>query len=332
MVGTALWSKLNKGIKIVAIPSAVAPVPNIETNFKSVATQAAISGVSFNGLVSMEIAHDNPNYMVAALNSGSTENVGWYSINGGVTWTAVPFTSSFVIPSAISANGKTMVIGRANTAGRAWKSTDYGSTWIDQNLTLLSIQTITDIAVDHDGTYVFFNQSVSPSFRRILATADWLNGANYVSTSAPWNTYSLALAKTGRIYITKFNDASNRIIAYTDNFAPATVWTSVTIAAGNSPNPRIRCSSDGKHVFYVSGVTNVFYISNDFGVTWTTKTMTTNVYVFGFGVSKSGKYMVIASSVTNGLYFRSTDFGNTWSDITLAGMSTVIKSLIVAET
>lgn len=66
-------------------------------------------------------------------------------------------------------------------------------------------------------------------------------------------------------------------------------------------------SSTGQ--YQVSAITNIIFVSNDYGSTWTTNNYSINPY--SASITSSGQTMYIANSNGNALY--STDYGQTWN-------------------
>ena len=322
------WGQLNSNVYVVGIPNTTAPTSKIRTNFNSSldATGSAATDVSFTGLRNLKISSAKPNNMVCVLNSASTDHIIWYSTDGGNTWNH-PTTGNTThgLGANISYNGNVMGVLRTHASPSYYYSSDAGATWGSINP---SFALPRGLSYNNDGTKGFF---VSGS----VATGGLITNVSTVSNKTiPWTASDSYMTRDGsKIWITKYTDASNTVAAYSTN--DGTSWTSVTVESGSgvqSSAAAIDGSEDGMHLCLTPGTTqNHIYVSNNGGTTWNKRTIGETTYVFAMTVSRTGRYIVIASNGTNGKYFYSTDYGQTFSNTTISGVSAIFGALAVQE-
>lgn len=325
---STFWSQLNSNVYVVAIPATTSPASRIRTNFNSTLDVSgnAATGVSFNGLRNLKISSANPNNMITVLNSANTDNIIWYSTNGGVDF-STPSTgiTTHGLGASISYDGKVMGILRTHAIPTYYYSSNSGSTWGSVNP---SYALPRGLSYNNDGSKGFF---VSGS----VATGTLITNVSSISNKTiPWAASDSYMQRDGsKIWISKYTDNSNTVVAYSTD--DGTSWNSVTVEAGSgvqSSAAAIDGSDDGMHLCLTPGTTqNHIYVSNDGGVTWNKRTIGATTYVFAMCVSRSGKYMAIASNSVNGKYFYSTDYGQTFSNTTISGVTATFGALGIQE-
>ena len=327
-----LAGQVNSRTRVVAIPSTTAPVTYIGTNLDDSlnTTGGTISVVGFIGLKLLCIAKNNPLCMIACLNSASTDDVGVYSKDGGQTWTAVPYTSSYVFGAAISDDGSAMFITRSYATYSFWYSYNRGTTWSAKTTGLTAINpNYRGPAINSTGTFGFWVNYNSAGAVSVYTTN---SGATWIEGTLPWTATGVCTDSAGSIvWISKYIAAGELPVnvAYSTNFGSS--WTTVTVGTGavNTGINLIKCSSNGA-ILIVAASSGDCYISTDAGANWAKTTATPEtVDINTLTISADGKNVAFASSATNGRYFVSSDNGSSWVTHNFSGVSFKFGTLAI---
>lgn len=314
-IGGRYFGKLNNKITVVAIPSVARPTPYLNTNLNESnnTTGTQIIAAEVNGLRDMKIARNVPNNMITCVNSGSIDDVGFYSTNGGTSWNAVPYINNYVYGSTISDDGKALFVTRSHTSYYLLYSYNTGSSWTQVTTGLGTGTRPRGPSCNSNGATVLI-----VSLNTTTCAVSTNSCASFTVRNTPWTCFDSAMPSDGSVFwITKYNDATNCIIAKSTN--SGVNWTPITVASSRSSSCIIRCSNDGKYIALCNGT--YIYISSNSGTSWTEKTPSESVNSTTLTMSRTGRYIAIASSVTNGRYLVSSDFGNNWTTKNFSGMS-----------
>jgi hypothetical protein len=117
--------------------------------------------------------------------------------------------------------------------------------------------------------------------------------------------------------------ANSKIIIGTD----WTTWTTHTLSTTYINSPSV--SYDGKYILVVSSNKkqendNKLFVSNDYGVSFTTVEVSTNMSWNNSAMSADGKYMIAGGGhieYGSGKVYKSIDYGVTWEEITVMPLS-----------
>jgi photosystem II stability/assembly factor-like uncharacterized protein len=175
---------------------------------------------------------------------------------------------------------------------------DYGDTWTakDSNRNWGA-----KIIMSDDGQY----QLSFVSSGQLYVSSDY--GDNWTAKDSNRNWSDIAISSTGQYMTTVVNGG---YIYVSDDYGDT--WT----AKDSSRNwLAVAMSDDGEYQTAVIA-TNI-YVSSDYGDTWTAKKSTN--YASYVALSSSGRYQTVASG-NNGYIYRSADYGQNWSVITIAGV------------
>jgi hypothetical protein len=320
-----LFVPLNKGVRVVAI-STTSYVPRINLNLSGSLDSNGTALPSAGGTpLTSVIARDNPNVIAVTSNSAASVRVGHYSTNGGSTFTAHPTSNSFCVGSAISDNGQFILFANSSAPSVMYYTYNGGSTWSTKNAN----NVCGSVCCSSDGTKVFMSPTSTGYSQASISTNSMGTLSTVTMPATGW--YGCCMTGDGsRIWVARYANVSNKLVYYSDNNGSS--WTSVVVDSTITSNhPQfIKCSKDGKHLI-VGGLNANIYVSNNFGATWTKKTMTENVYGLSVNISSSGRYMVVVSTVTNGRFFYSKDFGATWSTKTVSASTTQFRCIAIEE-
>lgn len=135
-------------------------------------------------------------YIVAVTCPGAENGVVYTSSDYGESWTQrTAAGSQYFVSSAISSDGKTMVVGRGTSGGKIQRSTDYGATWTD--ITMAGTHAWWGLALSSDGTKIAAADNLSGSYLYIsldsgntwiaqtdAGTAQWM----YIAASRDFTT------------------------------------------------------------------------------------------------------------------------------------------------
>lgn len=320
-----IFVPLNKGVRVVAI-STTSYVPRINLNLSGSLDSNGTALPSAGGTpLSSVIARDNPNAIAVTMNSAASVRVGYYSTNGGSTFTAHPTSNGFCVGSAISDNGQFMLFANSSAPAVMYYTYNGGSSWSTKNAN----NVCGSVCCSSDGTKVFMSPT-STAYSQGSISTDSMGTLSTVTLPAT-GFYGCCMTGDGsRIWIARYANVANKLVYYSDNNGSS--WTSVVVDSAITSNHAqfIKCSKDGKHL--IIGAPNAdVYVSNNSGATWTKKTMSENVYALSVNISSSGRYMAVVSTVTNGRFFYSKDFGATWQSKTISASGTQFRCIVIEE-
>ena len=244
-------------------------------------------------------------YQSAVVNAGNI----WASSDFGVSWTERTTGSTRNWRSvALSSTGKyqTAVIGSGN--GNIWTSSDFGVTWAER--TTGSTRFWISVSLSSTGQY----QTAVVSGGYIWISADY--GATWNPVTAPGSLswYSVSISSTGQYQTAVVNGGS---IYTSTNFG--VTWVQRSTATKTNAFTRIKSSASGQYQLATSGpvgnANGQFYVSSDYGQTWIPRRGLGSW--LGGTVSATGAVMMAMTTPTaaTAAILRSTDYGNTFSDI-----------------
>ena len=195
----------------------------------------------------------------------------WRSTDQGATWTQRPsppdFTNADPRRIRVSADGKFQLISdpRTGSLGKIYKSSDYGNTWVSQNLTALR-STAFALAMSATGQVQYVE--VSGTSEGLHANNN--NGGVYRSTNYGAN-WAYVLSTDAVAYISC--DATGRIVALTTGFEVMTsrdygmTWKTITMAGAVA----VSVSPNG-NIIWVGCInqtsTTQLYYSDDYGLSF----------------------------------------------------------------
>lgn len=314
------YSKSTMNILFVAIPAAANPNPYIRTTLigTSYTTQTALP-LSVVGLRELRIARSNKNYMIASYNSASSAPIAYYSSNGGVSWTAVGISNTYMFGSAISDNGAAMIQVKSNTSYALYYSYNFGSSWTTKTTGLGTSQQLRSPSCNSNGSFVWVGNLTSPVNYYSINSC-----SSFTAVSTPFIVNSTCMHSNGsKVWIAS---STTTKIAYTTNKSS---FTSISLTPSNTSATYIACSSDGKYIL----VSNDYYlwVSSNYGASFTTITPIALTDPSSLSVSTSGKYMSISARTIVGVSFTSYNYGVTWASTDFSGMSTRISASAVGE-
>ncbi len=228
-------------------------------------------------------------YIGRFLDSGDS----WEVENVGQSWDVTINETSYWYESAMSADGKYMLITSTGSPYREYLSTDYGQTWTDLNIT--EGDGGQGVAMSADGKYMTItmyggNITVSSDYGQTWtdkdSTRDWSN----VAMSAD-GRYQSAVAFLENIFVSEDYGET-----WTEKNYTPTNWEGFAISA------------DGRYQI-TADYGGQIYLSTDFGQSWTAKESNRNWAAFA--MSADGKY--ITGTVSGGNLYTSDDYGQTWT-------------------
>lgn len=329
MIGLCRLLNVNssaEAVNIVAVPYSYT-IPNmyISNDFGGIFTiKTIITGATLTNLI-FGIYNYGNKIMINRTGGGS--DTGQYSINGGANFTTIPLT-------ARSRPGAPVISYDGNVFAEMHGiyvniSTNSGTSWVQRSTS--SPSNLSDIAINNNGNLI---AAVSASIAYVRYSTNY--GANWSTTGTVFSTgmYEIAMSYDNRMYVGAYN--SGDTIAISTN--SGTTWTKKLVGPNQTGvrSVRVRCNKTGQYVIMGSGP-QVNYVSNDYGNNWTRiltqySGATLGPSLFNSkAISDSGKYMVMGSNQTNGLFHYSDDYGVTWQDkyITTDG-STPIGNIFYA--
>ena len=145
--------------------------------------------------------------MIGCINTASTDDVGVYSRDGGQTWTAVPYTSSYVFGAAISDDGSAMFIIRSYYLYAIYYTYDGGSTWSSKTTGFVAFQpNYRGPAINSTASYVFLVNYASVA--GAVGAYSTNSCASWTEISLPWLSVSTCMPSDGSVvWIGKYTAA-----------------------------------------------------------------------------------------------------------------------------
>lgn len=315
------YSKSTMNILFVAIPAAANPNPYLRTTFvgTNYTTQTALP-LGVVGLRELRIARSNKNYMIASYNSASSVPIAYYSSNGGVSWTAVGISNSYMFGSAISDNGAAMIQVKSNTSYALYYSYNFGSSWTTKTTGLGTSQQLRSPSCNSNGSFVWVGNLTSPINYYSINSC-----SSFTAVSTPFIVNSTCMHSDGsKVWIASSTSTS---IAWTTNKSTFNV---INLSPSISAATYIACDANGTNILVSDNSSNV-WVSQNSGSSFTVKPLPALTDPSSLSVSRTGKYMCISDRTTAGRCYASYDYGSTWITVNFSGMGYRISASAVGE-
>lgn len=276
----------------------------------------------------------NENIILAGGISGGM----WRSTNKGVSWTAVNDQEVSLMPSCIASNPlnpNTIIYGtgesRANSAdvdgNGIYMSVDGGKSFkvLSSTSNKAAFNSIWDIKYSLDDTNVIFAATNSSGLLRSDDNGQSWSAALSVSGAKQIN--HIVVMPGGRILCAAYGNT----VYYSDQNGAAGTFVAINAfpnkpAAGLYGRIQIAECKKFPNVVYAlysnvtfSGTPLAFYKSSDYGQTWKSTTVPTNIgasyqnYTLMLGVNANDSTKIVAGGVN---VMRSNNSGSTWFDVT----------------
>lgn len=293
---------------LVILHNTTTPTPYLSTTLgDSFTTGTAISTMGGTSPRFIKIAANDKTKMVCIRNSATADDVAFYSTNGGSTWSSYSTQNSYMWGTAISDNGAAMFTLRAHVTEALYHTYNTGSSWT----TVGSLSdTIKGIAVNSDASIVYlcsgtlttgkksinscssFSSYTQPWYGHSMDMANddsrvFLGSFNATSvivaysTNGGTNWTQVTLESGGSGWNTdvkcsrngKYVFASRSLKAWVSNdYGNSGTYTQVLSSYSDFHSASLSVSCSGKYMAIGSDTVNGrFYISSDYGVTWTQK-------------------------------------------------------------
>ena len=245
--------------------------------------------------------------------TSSDYGVSWSSRATALNWFSVSLSSTGQYQSAV-----------VYTTGNIWTSSDFGVTWTSR-ATALSWYSV---SLSSTGQY---QTAAVTGTGSIWTSSDY--GVTWMSRVTSQDWFSVSLSSTGQ-YQTATRESGS--IFTSTNYG--VTWVQRSTSTRTNAFTRIKSSASGQYQIATSGPVGnsngQFYVSSNYGQTWIPK-RGLGAWLGGT-VSATGAVMTTFSTPTasSAAIIRSTDYGNTFSDIagtTLSG-SAYWKSVSVTNT
>jgi len=232
----------------------------------------------------------------------------WISSDFGVSWTerTTGATRSW---SSLSLSSTGQYQTTVAYLGNIWTSIDFGVSWTER----LTGATRTWIAVSLSSTGQY--QTAAVFTNNIWTSTDF--GVTWtertIGTTRNW--YSVSLSSTGQ-YQTATTVTGGSIFTSADF---GVTWVQRSTATKTNAFTRIKSSASGQYQLATSGpmgnLNGQLYVSSDYGQTWIPRRGLSSW--LGGAVSATGGVMMTMTTPTaaTAAILRSTDFGNTFSEI-----------------
>jgi hypothetical protein len=244
---------------------------------------------------------------VAAVN-GAIPGALSQSNTSGLTWTSQPYAASGTITSCvIDSTGQYQMIG-ISYAG-VYTSINYGITWVSKlYFGSGSTTLVNDMSISTSGQYGLMASSALVSGAgTAYYSSDY--GATWASTTISGSgiIYGVSSGSTGQLAVAS---AAGGIYRST-NYGAA--WSQVYSNGAYTVYNKIASSSNGQYLICTAfNNPGAIIVSTNSGTSWTIKLSLANA--FSVAIHSTGQYAFVG--VKSGYMYQSTDYGNTWSQIT----------------
>lgn len=195
-----------------------------------------------------------------------------------------------------------------NTVSQAIRiSSNYGASFSASNLT----GQFQSIACSDSGQYIIAASVVAVSSRWVAISINYGDTWSWVTNTGIDSTQFVAVNRSGQYMYAIPSSATYNQRYYSHDYGAT--WTSAGDSLMGGTN--VICSGDGRYVYYWSSSGRDYYVSSDFGVTYTKKTVPSATAGNGFTCSDDGKYVYYYTTTA---IYRSSDYGATWSSYAMA--------------
>jgi hypothetical protein len=218
------------------------------------------------------------------------------SIDSGATWGgSVIVAAGKLLTSVVISPANSNIIVVVGNTGDIYSSNDQGVTtpWINYGYQ----ESWTSVASSEDGSLHTAVVEKGGIYEGTLNGTKWTDIIGY----KPWGF--ITMTSDG---VTQYASTENQELYKSVN--SGNTWTKLAVTSFVG----IKVSSDGKYVIAPIGNTNTVLVSRDFGLTFSTITVSALIagVVYGPGISVTGKYMSVGAA--GGSVYSSDDFGVTW--------------------
>jgi hypothetical protein len=230
----------------------------------------------------------------------------WISSDYGVSWTkrTIGTTKLWLgVSLSSTAQYQTTVVN----SGNIWTSIDYGVNWIER--TTGATRSWHSVSISSTGQY----QTAVVNAGNIWTSSDFGVTWTERTTGATRNWRSVSLSSTGQYQTV----VSSSFLFTSTDFG--VTWVQRSTATKTNAFTRIKSSASGQYQLATSGpvgnLNGQLYVSSDYGQTWMPRRGLASW--LGGAVSATGAVMMGMTTPTaaTAALLRSTDFGNTFTDI-----------------
>jgi photosystem II stability/assembly factor-like uncharacterized protein len=245
---------------------------------------------------------------VAAVN-GAIPGALYQSNTSGSTWISQPYAASGTITSCvIGSTGQYQMVG-ISYAG-VYTSIDYGITWLSKlYFGSGSTTLVNDLSISTSGQNALMASSlVTTGAGTVYYSSDY--GATWISTtvSGSGNIFGASSDSSGQHV---FVSAAGGI--YRSNNYGKDGWSQVYSNGAYTIYSDIAVSSNGQYIICTAyNSPGAIIVSSNSGSAWTIKLSLANAYTVA--IYSTGQFAFVG--VKSGYMYQSTDYGNTWSQIT----------------
>jgi len=237
------------------------------------------------------------------IGKGATPGYLYVSTNYGLTWTPVGPLTTWQ-EGCINQTGQ---YGMAVNYLRLYSTSDYGSTWAEEQPVGDADRLWCDVAISANGSILI---AVANNTRAWRYSGGWAELQPLGNVNAGW--WKCAMSYDGTVIILALTITSVYV-----SVNSGSSWTERRPTGGATGVVwgGLDCSSDGSIIIITQDGGRV-YVSLDFGATWSEKRPAGNFDYSWRGVACNAQGDYMAASMTAGNLFISYDYGETWADTT----------------
>jgi len=277
----------------------------------------------FGGITSVSISIGNPSILIA----GTAEGKVYYTDDAGLSWVDISgnLPGVWIIDSAIGGHNDFWV-GTANrNNGQVYHTTNGGSTWSEVDIGKPADTEPYSIFIDpqntnivYVGLYNIFNEPANPQDSYLFLTTN--GGSTWSPLTIPLNDSLVSVMGTTVYDNTLYAGVGDSVYKSIDN---GQSWSWIGPPGRNGDMYDIAVDPRNKDVLYLPRQENGIVKSINGGNDW----ISINQGLYNVSVclldssNFSGNGMIFAASALAEGTFKTTDFGNTWINVTDGGIT-----------
>jgi photosystem II stability/assembly factor-like uncharacterized protein len=253
------------------------------------------------------------NYLLAvAAFNGVNPGAAYKSNNSGSSWISVfaSYAASMPITSCVlDSTGQHQMAG-VSYAG-VYTSSDYGINFLPRlSFGSGSTTLVNDMSISSSGQYALTATSLlSSGAGTVYYSSDY--GATWLASTITGSgiIYGVSSDSTGQLAVACAAGGIYRSTSY----GGASSWSQVYSNGAYSVYNKIASSSNGQYLICTAfNNPGAIIVSTNSGTSWTIELSLANAY--SVAIHSTGQYAFVG--VSGGYMYQSTDYGNTWSQIT----------------
>lgn len=185
------------------------------------------------------------------------------------------------------------------------------------------------IPIQSTGGILYYDSlSKEVSYNTTLLNPTFTFGTSFVANPSYTRDWlGIACSSNGQYVAATFYSGG------TDGYGISSDYGATFTLTNGDPNNYIGMSASGQYMIGTSVAFGNFFVSSDFGATWTAISSLGSGNYNTVAISSDGRYQIVAGNDGGGTVYigKSTDYGATWSSITYTDSASVIYELFISN-